>query len=102
MNVSNSKQWHQQYLAEYSVLIFSSPEPKAHKSELIVYQWLSIRPSVVYTFKLEYLSGKLANLDQIVCVASSRWGKGCISIWGRSNQNSGFHGNQMLPLTIDL
>ena len=34
------------------------------------------RPSVVvHTFKLEYLWSKLANLDQILCVASLGWGK---------------------------
>ena len=36
------------------------------QGEFILYQW---------SFKLEYLSGKLANLDQILCAASLRWGK---------------------------
>ena len=35
-------------------------------------------PVIVHTFKLEYLSSQLANLDQILCVASLGWGKGCI------------------------
>ena len=53
------------------------------------------RPSdVVHTFKLEYLWSRLANLDQILCVASLGWGKGCIRFWGRLDQNSVFHGNR--------
>ena len=49
---------------------------------------------VVHTFKLEYLWSQLANLDQILCVASLGWGKGCIRFWSRLDQNSGFHGNR--------
>ena len=53
------------------------------------------RPSVVvHTFKLEYLWSQLANLGQILCVASLGWGKGCIRFWGRLDRNSGFHGNR--------
>ena len=61
------------------------------------------RPSVVivHTFKLESLWSQLANLDQIVCVASLGWGKGCIRFWGRLDQNSGFHGNRKPPLTYN-
>ena len=52
-------------------------------------------PSViVHTFKLEYLWSQLAYLDQILCVASLGWGKGCIRFWGRLDQNPGFHGNR--------
>ena len=52
-------------------------------------------PSViVHTFKLEYLWIQLANLDQILCVASLAWEKGCLTFWGRLDQNSGFHGNR--------
>ena len=57
--------------------------------------------SVVHTFKLEYLWSHLANLDQILCVASLGWGKGCIMFWGRLDQNSGFHGNRKPPLTYN-
>ena len=57
--------------------------------------------SVVHTFKLEYLWSQLANLDQILCVASQGWGKGCISFWGRLDPNSGFHGNRKPPLTYN-
>ena len=57
--------------------------------------------SVVHTFKLEYLWSQLANLDQILCVASLGWGKGCIMFWGRLDQNSGFHGNRKPPLTYN-
>ena len=56
---------------------------------------------VVHTFKLEYLWSQLANLDQILCVASVGWGKACIRFWGRLDQNSGFHGNRNPPLTYN-
>ena len=54
-----------------------------------------------HTFELEYLWSQLANLDQILRVASLGWGKGCIRFWGRWNQNSGFHGNRKPPLTYN-
>ena len=56
---------------------------------------------VVHTFKPVYLWSQLANLDQILCVASLGWGKGCIRFWGRLDQNSGFHGNRKPPLTYN-
>ena len=61
------------------------------------------RPSsvVVHTFKPAYLWSQLANLDQILCVGSLGWGKGCIRFWGRLDQNSGFHGNRKPPLTYN-
>ena len=48
-----------------------------------------------------YLWGQFANLDQILCVASLSWGKGCIRFWGRLDQNSRFHGNRKPPLTYN-
>ena len=54
-----------------------------------------------FTFELEYLWGQLANLDQILCVASLRVGKGCIMFWGRLDQNSDVHGNRKPPLTYN-
>ena len=54
-----------------------------------------------YTFELEYLRSQLANLDQILCVASLGMGKGCIMFWGRLDQNSGVHGNRKPPLTYN-
>ena len=56
---------------------------------------------VVHTFKLEYLWSQLANLDQILCIASLGWGKGCIRLWGRLDQNPGFHGNRKPPFTYN-
>ena len=56
---------------------------------------------VVHIFKLEYLWSQLAKLDQILCVASLGWGKGCVRFWGRLDQNSGFHGNRKRPLTYN-
>ena len=37
----------------------------------------------------------------LLCVASLGWGKGCIMFWDRLDQNSGFHGNRMPPLTYN-
>ena len=64
--------------------------------ELLALEWQKF-----YTFKLEYLWGQLANLDQILCVASLGVGKGCIMFWGRLDQNSGVHGNRKPPLTYN-
>ena len=46
--------------------------------ELLALEWRKF-----HTFELEYLWSQLANLDQILCVASWGWGKGCIRFWGR-------------------
>ena len=54
-----------------------------------------------YTFELEYLLGQLANLDQILYVASQGLGEGCIMFWGRLDQNSGVHGNRKPPLAYN-
>ena len=64
--------------------------------ELLTLEWRKF-----YTFELEYLWGQLANVDQILCVASLRVGKGCIMFWGRLDQNSGVHGNRKPPLTYN-
>ena len=64
--------------------------------ELLALEWRKF-----YTFEFEYLWGQLANLDQILCVASLGVGKGCIMFWGRLDKNSGFHGNRKPPLTYN-
>ena len=64
--------------------------------ELLALEWRKF-----HTFELEYLWSQLANLDQILCVASLGWGKGCIRVWGRLDQNSVFHGNRKPPLTYN-
>ena len=46
--------------------------------ELLALEWRKF-----HTFELEYLWGQLASLDQILCVASLGWGKGCIRFWSR-------------------
>ena len=46
--------------------------------ELLALEWRKF-----HTFELEYLWSQWANLDQILCVASLGWGKGCIRFWGR-------------------
>ena len=61
--------------------------------ELLALEWRKLQ-----TFELEYLWSQLANLDQILCVASLGVGKGCIMFWGRLDQNSGVHGNRKPPL----
>ena len=43
----------------------------------------------------------MANLDQILCVASIGLGKGCIMFWGRLDQDCGVHGNRKPPLTYN-
>ena len=64
--------------------------------ELLALEWRKF-----YTFENEYLWGQLANLDQILCVASLGVGKGCIRFWGRLDQNSGVNGNRKPPLTYN-
>ena len=64
--------------------------------ELLALDWRKF-----YTFELEYLWGQLANLDQILCVASLGLGKSCIMFWGGLDQNSGVHGNRKPPLTYN-
>ena len=64
--------------------------------ELLALEWRKF-----YTFELEYLWGQLANLDQILCVASLGVGKGCIMFWGRMDRNSSVHGNRKPPLTYN-
>ena len=64
--------------------------------ELLALEWRKF-----YNFELEYLWDHLANLDQILCVASLGVGKGCIMFWGRLDQTSGVHGNRKPPLTYN-
>ena len=44
----------------------------------LILQLLALEWRKFHTFELEYLWSQLANLDQILCVASLGWGKGCI------------------------
>ena len=64
--------------------------------ELLALEWRKF-----YTFELEYHWDHLANLDQILYVASLGVGKGCIMFWGRSDQTFGVHGNRKPPLTYN-
>ena len=66
--------------------------------ELLALEWRKF-----HTFELKYLWSQLANLDQILCVASLGRGKGSDSIrfFGRLDQNSGFHGNRKPLLTYN-
>ena len=64
--------------------------------ELLALEWRKF-----YTFKLEFLWSQLANLDQILGIASLGLGKGCIMFWGGLDQNFGVHGNRKPPLTYN-
>ena len=66
---------------------------------LLTLELLALERQKFDTFELEYLWGQLANLDQILCVASLGVGKGCITFRDRLDQNSGVHGNRKPPLT---
>ena len=66
---------------------------------LLTLELLALEGWKFYTFELEYLWGQLANLVQILFVASLGVRKGCILFWGRLDQNSGVHGNRKPPLT---
>ena len=68
---------------------------------LLTLELLALERQKFYTFELEYLWGQLANLDQILCVASLGLGKGCIMFSGRLDQTSGVHGNRKPPLTYN-
>ena len=67
----------------------------------LILELLALKWRKCHTFELEYLWSQLANLDQILCVASLGWGKGCIRFSGRLAQNSGFHGNRQSSLTYN-
>ena len=64
--------------------------------ELLALEWRKF-----CTFELEYLCGQLANLDQILCVASLGVGKGCIIFWSWLDKKTGVHGNRKPPLTYN-
>ena len=68
---------------------------------LLVLELLALEWWKFHTIELEYLWSQLANLDQILFVASLGRGKGCIRFWGRLDQNTGFHGNRKPPLTYN-
>ena len=62
--------------------------------ELLALEWRKF-----HTFELEYLWSQLANLDQILCVASLEWRKGCIRFWARLDQNW-FPWQQKAPIDL--
>ena len=91
-----------------SKLLVTRTGIKAHKSlisgqiRLLTLELLALEWRKYYTFELEYLWDQLANLDQILCVASLGVGKGCIIFWGWLDRNSGVHGNRKPPLTYNV
>ena len=64
--------------------------------ELLALEWRKF-----YTSELGISLRPVANLDQILCVASLGVGKGCIMFWGKLEQNSCVHGNRKPPLTYN-
>ena len=96
----------------YRIIIKVVGNQDRHKSS-VEFDFGRIRPLILelrvlaiewrkfHIFELEYLWSQLANLDQILCVASLGWGKGYIRFWGRLDLNSGFHGNRKPPLTYN-
>ena len=88
-----------------SKLLVTRPGIKARTSlisgriRLLTLELLALEWRKFYTFK--YLWGQLANLDQILCVASVGVEKGCIRFWGRLDQNFGVYGNRKPPLTYN-
>ena len=90
-----------------SKLLVSRTGIKARSSSILdrirplILELLALKWWKFHTFELEYLWSQLANLDEILCVASLGWGKGCIRFWSRLDQNSGFHGNRKPPLTYN-
>ena len=91
----------------YQIIIKVAGNIKARTSlisgriRLLTLELLALEWQKFYTFELEYLQGQLANLDQILCVASLRVEKGCIMFWGKLDQNSGVHGNRKPQLTYN-
>ena len=62
------------------------------------------RPSVVPSSTLLNMNISEARwpiLIKFFCESSLGWGKGCVRFGGRSDENSGFHGNRKLPLTYN-
>ena len=62
--------------------------------------------SVARIHRMSTLSNKNISMTswpitQILSVASLGWRKDCIRLWGRSDQNIGYHGNRKLPLTCN-
>ena len=56
----------------------------------LILKLLALECKKFHTFELEYLLSQYFKLDQILCIASLRWRKGCIRFWGRLDQNSDF------------
>ena len=95
------------FLIESSSLLVTRTGIKAWSSSILgrirplILELLALEWRKFHTFELAYLWNQLANLDQILCVASLGVGKGCILFWGRLDQNSDFHGNRKPPLTYN-
>ena len=63
--------------------------------ELLALEWRKF-----HTFELEYLWSEVANLDQILCVASLGWGKGCIKVLGLIDLGTLDSGERSLPFGL--
>ena len=62
--------------------------------ELLALEWWKF-----HTFELEYLRSQLANLDQILCVASLRWWERLRKVLGQIGSKLWFPRNALSPFT---
>ena len=79
------------FIFDWSIIKVASNQDR-HKSSVssvlgqirrLILDLLALEWRKFHTFEIEYLWSQLASLDQILCVASLGWGKGCIRFWGR-------------------
>ena len=84
-----------------SKLLVTRTGIKAWTCLISLWNYLSLNDENFTLSNLNISWGQLANLDQILYVASLGVGKGCIMFWGRLDQNSGVHGNRKPPLTYN-
>ena len=95
------------FIESSSKLVVIRTGIKARSSSIVgrirplILKLLALEWRTLHTFELEYHWSQMANFDQILCVASLGWGKGCLRFWNRLDQNSGFYGNRKPPLTYN-
>ena len=90
INIPSWQELSQQNRLAYSMLMVCRPSVRRRR--------LSV---VVHTFKLEYLWSQLANLDQILCVASLGVGERLHKLLGQIGSKVLFPWQQKAPLTYD-
>ena len=94
---------HSFFIKSSSKLLVTRTGIKARSSSILgqirplILELLALELRKFHTFELECLWSQLANLDQILYVASVGWKEGCKRFRGRLDQTSGFHGNRKTP-----